>query len=83
MTLARKTGMLSLIISTIVFFISSFLLHRYLENWGLDTGRARTLLVLAVASLISYGAVSLVDHFTGTPSLLNSAIKLQTTGLDQ
>jgi hypothetical protein len=69
--------MLSLLISTIVFFAASFLLHRYLENWGLDKGKARTLLVMAIASALSYGSASLVNHFTGTPSLMDSAIKLQ------
>jgi hypothetical protein len=76
-SIARQSGMLSLLISTIVFFVASFFLHRYLGDWGLDKGRARTLLVLTVASLLSYGAMSLVNHFTGTPSLLDSAIKLQ------
>ena len=70
-------GMLSLLISTVVFFAASFLLHRYLENWGLDSGRARTLLVMALATAISYGSMALVDHFSGKPGLLDSAIKLQ------
>ena len=69
--------MLSLIISTIVFFVAYFFLHRYLNNWGLDKGKARTLLVLTIASLLSYGAMALVDHFTGEPSLLDRAIKLE------
>jgi hypothetical protein len=69
--------MLSLIISTIVFFVASFFLNRYLDDWGLDKGKARTLLVIALASLLSYGTMSLVDHFTGTPSLIESAMKLQ------
>jgi hypothetical protein len=69
--------MLSFLISTIVFFAASFFLHRYLDNWGLDAGRARTLVVLVVASAISWGAMSLVDHFTGTPSLMDQAMKMQ------
>ncbi|HEY3295237.1 MAG TPA: hypothetical protein VGL38_07350 [bacterium] len=75
--------MLSLIISTVVFFAASFLLHRYLEDWGLDKGRARTLLVIALASLLSYGASSAVGHFTGKPDLIDSALKLQTSGLEK
>ena len=70
--------MLSLIISTVVFFAAYFFLHRYLENWGLEKGKARTLLVLTIASLLSYGAMAAVDHFTGEPSLLDRAIKLET-----
>jgi hypothetical protein len=74
--IAPQHGMLSLIISTIMFFLASFLLHRYLEDWGLDKGKARMLLVLTVASLLSYGAMALVDHFTGAPSLMDTAMKM-------
>lgn len=82
-SIALQFCMSGLIISTLVFFVASFFLHRYLEDWGLDKGRARTLLVMALASLISYGAMSAVNHFTGTPSLIDSAIKLQTSGLEK
>lgn len=76
MTIAHPSGMLSLLISTIVFFIASFFPHRYLENWELDKGRARKLLILAIATLISCGAVSLVGHITCKPS-----VRFQTTGV--
>jgi hypothetical protein len=76
MTIALFLSMLSLILSTILFFAVSFFLNRYLEDWGLDKGRTRTLLVLFIASMISYGAISLVDHFTGETSLLDKAIEL-------
>lgn len=68
--------MRSLIISTLVFFVASFFLHRYLDEWGLDKGRTRTLLVLLLATVIAYGAAFAVDWMTGTPSsshMLNSA----------
>jgi hypothetical protein len=61
--------MLSLLISLIVFVAASVMLRRYLDNWGLDKGMARSLIVLTLASLISYGAMSLVDHFTGKPAI--------------
>jgi hypothetical protein len=73
--------MLSLLISTTVFFVACLFLHRFLDDWGLDKGKARTLLVLVIASAISYGSMCLMDHFTGAPSLLDSAIKLQTSGI--
>jgi hypothetical protein len=66
--------MTSFIVSTLVFFAASFALHRYLDKWGLDQGKARTLLVLAVASLISYGSSYAVDHLTGTPGLMDRAL---------
>jgi hypothetical protein len=72
--------MLSLIISTVVFVAASFFLHRYLEDWGLEKGRARTLLVLTLASMLSWGTMFLVDYFTGAPSLTDRAIVLQHQG---
>jgi hypothetical protein len=76
-TLAPQSGMLSLLISTVVFVVASIFLHRYLDSWGLDKGRARTLLVLTLASLISYGSMALVDHFAGAPSVMDQVIKLE------
>jgi Kef-type K+ transport system membrane component KefB len=76
MGLAGDTGMLSLIISVIVFFVASFLLHRYLDDWGLDK-KPRALLVLVVASVISYGASAIIDKITGEPSIMDNAINMQ------
>ncbi|MCB9367229.1 MAG: hypothetical protein H6506_03925 [Calditrichaeota bacterium] len=53
--------MRSFVISTIVFLPASFFLHRYLEDWGLDKGRTRTLLVMLLASIAAYGVAFLVD----------------------
>ena len=66
--------MLSFIISTIVFFVAGFFLHRYLDDWGLDKGRTRTLLVLVLASIVSYGSMFLVDTISGEPNLMDSMI---------
>ncbi len=57
--------MRSIIISTLVFFPASFYLHRYLDEWGLDKGRTRTLLVLLLASVIGYAAAFVVDILLG------------------
>ena len=66
--------MYSFIISTVVFFVAAFFLHRYLDEWGLDKGRARTLLVMVLASVISYGSMYLVEYITGEPDLMNSLL---------
>ncbi|MCB1059013.1 MAG: hypothetical protein KDB65_02165 [Calditrichaeota bacterium] len=55
--------MRSFIVSTIVFFPASIFLHRYLDDWGLDKGRTRTLLVMLLASVVAYGTAYLVDLF--------------------
>jgi hypothetical protein len=66
--------MLSFAISTIAFFVSSFFLNRYLEDWGLEKGKTRTLLVLLIASLFAYGVAYLVNLATGQPSLINQIL---------
>ena len=54
-------SMWNLIISTIVFFIAAWYLHRYLEEQGIPKGTTRKLLVFALASLVSWGAGEVVD----------------------
>ncbi|MBL0061575.1 MAG: hypothetical protein IPP40_08875 [bacterium] len=66
--------MYSFIISTVVFFVAAYFLHRYLDEWGLDKGRTRTLLVMVIASVISYGSMYLVEYITGEPDLMNSLL---------
>ena len=66
--------MLSFTISTVVFFVAAYFLHRYLDAWGLDKGRTRTLLVMVIASVISYGSMYLVEYITGEPDLMNSLL---------
>ena len=70
--------MLSFIIGVIVFAAASVFLHYYLDTWGLDKGKGRTLLVLTIASVLSYGAVAIVDHFTHQPSLIDQIMSTPT-----
>lgn len=53
--------MLNLILSTIVFFVAAWLLNRYLDEHGIPKGITRSVLVLVLASLVSWGAGELVD----------------------
>ncbi len=47
--------MLIFILSTIVFFVASFFINRYLDEQGMDHRMLRGLLVFMLASLISFG----------------------------
>ena len=58
-------SMWNLIISTIVFFIAAWYLHRYLDEKGIPKGMARGLTVFVLASLVSWGAGEVVDWFQG------------------
>ncbi|HEY6094585.1 MAG TPA: hypothetical protein VIU93_06490 [Gallionellaceae bacterium] len=51
----------SLIISTIAFIIAAWYLRRYLEEQGIPKGMTRGLLVLVLASIVSWAAGGAVD----------------------
>ncbi len=53
--------MLNLIISTIVFFVAAWFINRYLDTQGIPKGMTRGVLVLVLASLVSWGAGEMVD----------------------
>ena len=53
--------MLNLIISTIVFFVAAWFTNRYLDEQGIPKGMTRGVLVLVLASLVSWGAGEMVD----------------------
>lgn len=48
--------MLNLTISTIVFFIAAWFLNSYLDEQGIPKGLTRGVMVLVLASLMSWGA---------------------------
>lgn len=54
-------SMWNLIISTIVFFISAWYIHRYLDDMSIPKGLTRGILVFTLASLVSWGVGDLVD----------------------
>lgn len=53
--------MLNLILSTIVFFVAAWFINRYLDTQGIPKGMTRGVLVLVLASLVSWGAGEMVD----------------------
>lgn len=53
--------MLNLIISTIVFFVAAWFANRYLDELEITKGMTRGVLVLVLASLVSWGAGEMVD----------------------
>lgn len=53
--------MLNLTISTIVFFVAAWFLNDYLEAQGIPKGMTRGVMVLVLASLMSWGVGWTVD----------------------
>ena len=51
----------NLVISTIVFFVTAWYVHRYLDEQGIPKGMTRGMLVFVTASLVSWAAGTAVD----------------------
>lgn len=54
--------MLSLIISTIAFFVASYFIKRYLNDIGVPKTMTRGLVVFVLALAIAYGIAFVVDR---------------------
>jgi len=54
--------MLSLALSTVVFFVASFFIKRYLEDMGIPKGLTRGTVVFVTALAAAYGVAFLVDR---------------------
>jgi hypothetical protein len=54
--------MLSLVLSTVAFFVASFFIKRYLEDMGIPKGMTRGLVVFVLALAAAYGVAFLVDR---------------------
>jgi uncharacterized membrane protein required for colicin V production len=57
--------MLSLIISTIAFFIASWYLKNYLDNMEIPKGMTRGILVFTLAAAVSWGVSAAVNWVQG------------------
>jgi hypothetical protein len=57
--------MLSLTISTIVFFIAAWFINRYLDEQGIPKGMTRSITVMVLASLMSWGSGWAIDWAQG------------------
>ena len=55
--------MLSLILSTIAFFVASYFIRRYLDEMDIPRTMTRGFVVLVLALAVSYGVAFLVGLF--------------------
>jgi hypothetical protein len=53
--------MLSLVFSTVAFFIASYFIKRYLDGMDIPKGMTRSLVVFTLALAVSYGVALVVD----------------------
>jgi hypothetical protein len=54
--------MLSLLVSTVVFFFAAYFIKRYLEESDIPKGATRGIVVFVAALAVSYGAAWLIDR---------------------
>jgi len=57
--------MISIVLSTIAFFVVSFYLRRYLDEIGVPKTMTRGLVVFTLALAIAYGVAFFVDWAAG------------------
>lgn len=55
--------MLSIVLSTIAFFVASYFIKRCLDDNDIPKGMTRSLFIFCLAVLISYGVAVAVDFF--------------------
>ena len=55
--------MLSLVLSTIVFFVASYFIKRYLDRIDIPKSMTRSLVIFCLALAVSYGVAVVVDFF--------------------
>lgn len=51
----------NLIVSTVVFFVAAWYLHRYFDEQDLPKGMTRSVMVIVLASMLSWASGSAVD----------------------
>lgn len=56
-----ERDMLSIVISTIVYFVASFFIKRQFVEMGLPAGMTRGLMVFCLSVAITYGAATAID----------------------
>lgn len=54
--------MLSVVLSTAVFFVASFFIRRHLEGMGIPKGMTRATVVFTLALVVAYGVAFLANR---------------------
>ncbi|HET7363527.1 MAG TPA: hypothetical protein VFJ70_08160 [Burkholderiales bacterium] len=52
----------SLLVSTVVFFLASYFIKRWMEDNDVPKGMTRSITIFTLAAVLAYGVGWLVDH---------------------
>jgi len=53
--------MLSIVVSTIAFFVAAFFIKRWLDGMGIPKTMTRSIVIFVAAAAVSYGVAFVVD----------------------
>lgn len=56
--------MLSIILSTLAYFLASYYIRRYLDDIGIPKGLTRGVLIFSLALIIAYAVALAVDYLS-------------------
>jgi len=57
--------LVSIVLSTIAFFVASFFIKRYLDGMDIPKGMTRSITIFVLALGVAYGVAFLVDRILG------------------
>lgn len=56
--------MLSIVLSTVAYFLASYYLRRYLDDIGIPKGLTRSVLIFSLALIVAYAVALAVDYLS-------------------
>jgi hypothetical protein len=57
--------LVSLVVSTVAFFVASYFIKRHLDEIGIPKGMTRSIVIFVLALGVAYGVAFLVDRVLG------------------
>ena len=54
--------MLSLVLSTVAYFVASYFIKRYLDSMDIPRGLTRSIVVFTLALAVAYGVSAILDR---------------------
>ena len=57
--------LVSIVLSTVAFFVASFFISRYLDGMDIPKGMTRSITIFVLALGVAYGVAFLVDRVLG------------------
>jgi hypothetical protein len=56
--------MLSIILSTVAYFLASYYIRRYLDDIGIPKGLTRSVMIFSLALIIAYAVALVADYLS-------------------